>query len=114
MSKLSGLKGKSKVYQIGEIELEIKPLSLADMDLMNISEKLSPKEQQEETIKLITKTLKDSVSDATDEEIKNIGVQYMEELTNAIMDVNGLKENNKRANLLKDRIDAIKSKQNQE
>jgi len=111
MSKLDGLKGKSKVYKIGDIDLELKPLVLDDMNLMNIDEKSSSKEQQKATMELITKTLKESVPDATNEEIKNIGFTYMEELMNAIMDVNGLNKQNAKTSIIKNRLNAIKQSQ---
>ena len=40
---------------------------------------------------LVIRTLKDSVPDATDEEINKIALQYFQQLTEAIMEVNGLK-----------------------
>jgi len=92
MSKLSQLQGKPKVFKIGEIELEIKPLSLKDMELFTLDDKSSQKEQTENSIKLINKVLRDSVPDATEEEIKNIGFIYMTELMDAITEVNGLKK----------------------
>lgn len=92
MSKLAQLQGKPKVYKIGEIELTLKPLKLDDMNLFNVGANSSPQEQMEATKKLITKTLKEAVPDATDEEINNTGMQCMNELMEAIMDVNGLKD----------------------
>ncbi len=90
MSKLEQLQGKSKKFKIGEIELELKPLRLDDMNLFNVNENSTAKEQVKASKELISKTLKDAVPDATDEEINNIGMQYMETLMKAIMEVNGL------------------------
>lgn len=104
MSKLSFLQGKSKKYIVGTVELELKPLSLGDMDLFTIDQNTSAKEQAENSIKLIDKVLTDSVPDSTPDERKNIGIQHMEELMNAIMDVNGLKDT-------KSGLDAIKTRQ---
>ena len=41
---------------------------------------------------LIKRTLKEGVPDATDEEIDKISLQHLTELSNAIVDVNGLKD----------------------
>jgi hypothetical protein len=107
MSKLSALQGKPKVYKIGEIELELKPLRLDDMNLFTVDKDASAKEQTESSLKLINKVLADSVPDSTEEERKNIGLEYMEELMNAVMDVNGLKDQKGSA------IDVIKARQAQ-
>src|SRR3990167_8172261 len=95
MSKLSLLQGKSKVFQIGEIELELKPLRLGDMDLIAVDKEGSIKEQTENSLKLIDKVLKDSVPDSTEQERKDVGLEHMEDLMDAIMEVNGLKDKNK-------------------
>lgn len=107
MSKLEKLQGRSKTYTIGEIELELKPLRLDDMNLFTVDKDASAKEQTESSLKLINKVLADSVPDSTEEERKNIGLAYMEELMNAVMDVNGLKDQKGSA------IDAIKARQAQ-
>lgn len=92
ISKLAQLQGKPQTFKIGEIELELKPLKLDDMNLFTIDKNASAKEQTESSLKLIDKVLTDSVPDSTPEERKGIGLEYMEELMNAIMDVNGLKD----------------------
>jgi len=107
MSKLSALQGKSKTFKIGEVELDLKPLKLDDMNLFIVNQNASAKEQTENSIKLINKVLLDSVPDSTEEERKNIGIKYMEELMNAIMDVNGLKDKEGTG------IDAIKARKAQ-
>ena len=60
---------------------------------------------------LISKVLKEAVPDATDEEINNIGMQYMQELMDAIMDVNGLKEQRGSQSLIKERLNVLKQAQ---
>src|SRR3990167_4421691 len=92
MSKLASLQGKSKIFQIGEVELELKPLSLRDMDLFTIDKNASTKEQIANSLKLIDKVLLDAVPDSTPEERQNVGIKHMEILMDAIMEVNGLKE----------------------
>ena len=88
MSKLSTLVGKSKTFTIGGIEMELKPRTLKDMDLLV---ELSEEGKKANALKkLVSMTLKESVPDATDEEIENIGIQYFKELSEAIVEVNGL------------------------
>jgi len=89
MSKLSNLVGKSKKIQIAGIELEIKPRTVEDIDLIV---NLGDDEKKGEAMKeLVKRTLKEAVPDATDEEINNIAFEHFTKLTNAIVEVNGLK-----------------------
>ncbi len=88
MSKLSNLIGKPKTFTIGGTEIEIKPRTLKDIDvIMELSES---SKKAEALKKLITLTLKDSIPDATDAEIEQVGLQYFKELSEAIIEVNGL------------------------
>lgn len=106
MSKLAYLQGKSKVFTVGEIELELKPLSLKDMDLFTIDKNASTKEQIANSMKLIDKVLLEAVPDSTPEERQNVGIKHMEQLMDAIMEVNGLKDK-------VDPLEIIKARQNQ-
>lgn len=90
MSKLSQLQGKSKTYNIGGVELELRPLRLDDFHLIALDEKASPEEQAKSTALLINKVLKDAVPDSTEEERNSLGLEHMESLMQAIMDVNNL------------------------
>ena len=88
MSKLSKLLGKPKTYTIGEIELEIKPRTLNDIDLIM---DIGNEEKRGKSMKeLIIRTLKDSVPDAEDDEINQIAFEYFKELSEAIVEVNNL------------------------
>ena len=90
MSELSKLLGKSKMYTIGSIELELKPRTLSDIDLfMDMS---SEEKRGNAMRELIKRTLKQSVPDATDEEINQIAFANFKVLSEAIMDVNGLND----------------------
>lgn len=92
MSQLSNLMGKSKVYKIGGIELEIKPRTLKDLDIViGLQDESTRVENMK---KLISSTLRDSVPDATEEEIETISFKYFKELSEAIVDVNGLNDTN--------------------
>lgn len=92
MSKLENLTGKSKTFKIGDIELEIKPRTLQDVELfldLNSEDK-----KGKAMMDLVRRTLKDAVPDATDEEINKIGLEYFKSLSEAIVEVNGLKPEN--------------------
>ncbi len=89
MSKLNSLMGKAKTFKIGDIELEIKPRTMKDIDLIM---DLSIEEKRGEAMKeLIKRTLKDAVPDATDEEIDNVAFEHFQVLSESIIEVNGLK-----------------------
>ncbi len=88
MSKLSKLLGKPKTFTIGEIELEIKPRTLSDIDLIM---GMDNDEKRGDAMKeLMKRTLKEAVPDATDDEINNIAFEHFKVLSEAIMEVNGL------------------------
>jgi len=93
MSELSKLCGKGKEFEIGGIKLNIKPLSLSDMDLMTEMAKEGA-DQQKASKEIIKKVLKDAVPDSTDEEIENVSVEYMPQLMEAISEVNNLNTGN--------------------
>lgn len=89
MSKLSELIGKPTKITLGSIELDIKPLSMDDMNLFKGGD------NEEENIAsaqaVVKKVLQDSVPDATEEELKNISLEYMTELMDHIMTINKMK-----------------------
>lgn len=90
MSKLAKLLGKPKKYTIGGEELEFKPRKLKDLDLlMDLAEE---NKRSDALKKLIKVTLKEAEPEATDEELDGIAFTYFDELTRAILDVNGVKE----------------------
>jgi len=89
MSKLSSLIGKSQTFTINGIELELKPLKFENINLF--AELEDESKRIEAMKKVIAITLKDAVPDATDEEIGNLGMTYLQEITDAIVKVNGLK-----------------------
>ena len=88
MSELAQLIGKSKKFKIGTIELNIKPRTLEDIDLVI---DIANEEKRGAAMKeLIKRTVKDAVPEATDEEISGIGMMHFKALSEAILDVNGL------------------------
>ncbi|HEX69579.1 MAG TPA: hypothetical protein ENG10_04725 [Candidatus Bathyarchaeota archaeon] len=88
MSKLARLIGKPKLVKIGDVELELYPLKVKDMDL--IADLANDEKRSQALKEMIKRTLKNSVPDATDEEINNISLEYFEDLLVAVMEVNGL------------------------
>lgn len=89
MSKLNRLTGQKKAYNIGGVELELSSRTLKHLSLlMDLSDEGKKGEAMQ---RLVFVTLKDAVPDATDDEINNFGMQYFKDLTEAIVDVNGLK-----------------------
>jgi len=96
MSKLSKLLGKPIECEIGGETFELKPLTVKDLDLLM---DLENENKRAGALKqIITKTLKNSISDATDEEIDGVAVEHFDELTKAILKVNKLDENPKGKN----------------
>ncbi len=93
MSKLGKLVGEGKEVKIGEITLDIKPLTVSSLPLLiQIGDESNKEAQAEAIIQVITKTLKDSVPDATDEEIDKISLDHLTNLMEAILEVNQLEE----------------------
>ena len=108
MSKLSKLVGEGKEVKIGEITLDIKPLTVSSLPLLMQMGDETDKESQAKAMQAVVKqTLKDSVPDATDEEINNISLEHLTKLMEAILEANKLEgvEN-------KDFIEKIKQRQN--
>lgn len=88
MSKLSSLVGKPKTFKIGEIELELSPRRLEEIDILIDMQDESKRGAAMK--QLIQRTLKEAVPDATDEEINKVAFNHFKELSQAIMEVNGL------------------------
>lgn len=109
MSKLGFLQGKSQTFKIGDVELELKPLTVDELELFSIDDKASVEEQMKTTKKLVTKVLKNSVPDATDEEINNISIEHLQDLMNAIMKLHKFQEGDGKMEKIKDVIKARQS-----
>jgi len=92
MSKLEKFLAKPKVYSIGGVDLELKPLTVDNIDLII---KLEKPELQGEALKEIIKlTLK--ATGATDEEVSQFPLVHFKELVDAIMDINALGKDKKK------------------
>ena len=88
MSKLARLQGKALEVEIGGETFNIKPLKVKDMDL--IMKAANDNTRGDAINKLVRKTLKESVPDATEEEIDGVAVEHFEVLMKAIAEVNNL------------------------
>jgi len=84
MSKLAALQGKAQKFNIGGVELELKPLGIEELDMFTVDEK-APMEKQIEVSRNILKTiLKKSVPEATEEELNNISTEHLSDLMEAV------------------------------
>ena len=106
MSELTALQGKPQKFKIGEIELNLKPLTIDELSLFSIDESAPMEEQMKTTKKLLSKVLKNSVPDATDEEINNISLEHLQDIMDAIMKLHKFSEGDSRMQRMKDVIKA--------
>ncbi len=104
MSKLNALMGKPQTFKVGDIELELKPLTVDELNLFSFDQSMPVEKQTEMTKELIKKVLKKSVPDATDEEIDNISLEHLEELMNAIMKLHKFSTDDGKMQKMKDAI----------
>jgi hypothetical protein len=92
MSEISTLTGKSAKYNIAGMELNLAPRGFEDIDLaLDISgeDAVAKKKAVKE---LIRKTLKEAKPDMTDEEFAKISWEHLAAITEAVLEVNGLKK----------------------
>ena len=92
MSKLEALQGKAKTFKIGDVELELKPLTVDELELFSIDENAPIEEQMKSSKKLISTILKKSVPDATEDEIKGISLEHLNDLMSAVMKLHNLEK----------------------
>ena len=99
MSKISSVCGKSRIFIIEGIEIEMKAnyLTIDDLpSLMALSsgkEETTPEEMQRKgkiLSEFIPRILKKSIPDASDEEIKEFALRNLKSLTEAIVEISGL------------------------
>ena len=90
MSRIAQLQGKPKKVKVGDLELELTPLTVKDLNLVSGDDNSSTEKQMELMKKLISKVLKTSYPDTTDEEIDNISLEHLTELQTAIMKLHNL------------------------
>ena len=107
MSKLAALQGKSQTFKIGDVELELKPLTVDELELFSIDDDAPVEKQMESSKKLISTILKKSISDATEDEIKNVSLEHLNDLMTAVMKLHNLEKDSGIGKIK----DVIKSKQ---
>ena len=108
MSELAALQGKPQRFKIGEIELELKPLTVDELSLFSFDQDMPVEKQTEMTKELIKKVLKKSVADATDEEINNISLEHLEELMTAIMKLHKFSGEDSKTSKIKEKMQQMK------
>ena len=90
---------KEKIEGKDQVELKIKPLSMDDMELMNSDKSLEPSKIAKNTVKMIAKSLK-----LSEEEVSKISVEFLEDISSAIMDANNFKEEDLKKSVIKEFI----------
>ncbi|KKK66035.1 hypothetical protein LCGC14_2968140 [marine sediment metagenome] len=113
LEEIQKLYAKVKTYKIpmvkkegmDQISVEINPLSLEDIGLLNTEEDLPPEELANKVIKLFAKSLGIDEGDA-----KKISVEFMDDISSAFMDANNFKDDDMKKTGIKD---FIKKKQEQ-
>jgi len=94
MSKLDKLFGKPKVIELEGELFEIFPLEISDLSLIMQLE--DPDKMPTAMAKIVKKTLQKAVPDATEEEVSKVGLKHFKKLSTAIMEVNGLANEDKK------------------
>lgn len=96
MSKLARFLGKSEIVKIAGEDIEIFPLTFDESDdILNLTS-LSEAIKKAALKNIITKSLKKSFPDATEEEIKNFDIRYLNDFLNAVLKISGLEIDEKK------------------
>ena len=91
MSKISKLVGEGKEVKIGEITLDIRPLTVSSLPLlMTMGDEENKEAQANAMQEIIKRTIKNAVPDATDAEIEDISVEHLAKIMEAVAEVNQL------------------------
>ena len=88
MSKLQALLAKPKEITLAGEQIMVKPLTVDNIDLVMDLENESKRANALK--KIIKITLKEAFTDATEEELNGVSIQHFQDITKAIMEVNGL------------------------
>lgn len=88
MKRIERFFGKPKEIELAGEKITIHPLTIKQVDL--ILDLADETKRNESMKKLLQITLKKTFPEATPEEIEQIGMIHFNDLTMAIMDVNGL------------------------
>ena len=114
LEMIQKLYAKMKTYKIPaepkegqeQIEMEITPLSLEDMGLMNMKEDMPMDELAKNAKVMFSRSL-----NIPEEDAGKISLSFMEEIFNAIMDVNNFNEADAKGTGIKDFINKKKEQQ---
>ena len=109
IEEMAKLQAKSKVYPINVRDgvianLEIYPLGLDEMSLLSAKQDMDMKEMAENSRALIAASLKIEEKDV------KMDIKFMEEVMNAIMDLNGFDNKDMKNSAIKGFIDEEKKK----
>lgn len=109
IEEMAKLQAKSKVYSIEisdgvKANLEIHPLGLDDMSLLSGKQDMNMKEMAENSKALIAASLKIEEKDVV------MSLRFMEQIMNAIMDLNGFDKNDMKGSAIKNFLDEQKKK----
>ncbi len=85
MSDLSKLARKEKKEKVGGHEITLMPLGASDLDLFEQEDKT-----KEESLATLKKVIMKSVPNSTEEEFKDMSLEYMMDLQEAIGRVNNI------------------------
>ncbi len=88
MNRIEKLFGKGKQIKIGDLELEIKPLTVKNIDI--VMDMADEGKRTEATKKILELTLKQAFPEATPEQINQVSFEHVTKLMETIMEVNGL------------------------
>ncbi len=87
MSDLSKLARKAKKEKVMGKEITLMPLGASDLDLFEKEDKT-----KEESLETLKEVIMKSIPEATEEEYKNMSLEYMADLQEAIGRVNNVDE----------------------
>lgn len=77
---------------IGGVEFPIYPMTLENVKLLTDAASGSQEKRSEALIEMIFWTLRKGDPEMTDEEMKSLSIEIMDDVTTAVLDVNGLSD----------------------
>lgn len=92
MGKLERFASKPKEYNLAGEKVQLKPLTLDKLSLITKLDSRDESTRNSALKELLTIYLKQVDPEATDEEIDNVSLEFLNELQEAMLDVNGLSE----------------------
>jgi len=90
MNDIEYFVAKPKLVKIGGKDVEVKPFSVKDFDIMSKLASENEETRAEALREALTKTIKLSFPNATDEQIDNVSMEYLTDFVNAMLEVNNL------------------------